>query len=267
MKKQTCSHLLSIASTLPVSLGFFGKAAFAVASCTISLGFLGATPASALSLTGGGTGTTNGGLARFTTVTSPGLPPAGTGVINSFLRVQNNGTETGFNTSYRSGGQPPLNGVAGSFTRDLLLSEVPTVAGFRRFILDLNESNGGNKPLIDLTALELFLSPTPSLPTLAGLTPIFKLDQVVNLKDINSGSGKYDLLVDISNSLFTGPGTQKLYLSSTFGNTDAGFEEWAVGTPAVTPVPTPAAVLPALFGMGLAAVRKRKNISEETQEA
>lgn len=244
-----------------------GKALFAVASCALSIGVLNVDRASALDLTGGGTGNTNGGLATFTTITNDGSPPAGSGVIDSFLRVKKDSTEEGFNTDYRSNGQPPLDGVSGNFTRNLQLGDVPVVNSFRRFFLDLNES-GGNKALIDLQELKIFLSPTASLSTLAGLTPIFTLDQTVNLKDVNSGSGRYDLLVDISNSLFTGSNDQYLYLYSKFNNTDAGFEEWSVGTPQTTPIPTPA-LLPGAIGMGIAALRRKKrqqSLEEATQE-
>jgi hypothetical protein len=239
-----------------------GKAIFMVASCVLSVGVINGGQASALDLTSGGSGTTNGGLAKFTTVGNDG-PPAGSGVINSFLRLQNNGTEEGFNTDYRSGGQPPLNGVAGNFTRNLLLSDIPVVDGFRRFFLDTNEP-GGNQATINLLDLKLYLSPTASLSSLSGLTPIFSLGETVNLRDVNSGSGRYDVMVDIADSLFSGSGSQYLYLYSKFDNAGGGFEEWSVGTPA--PIPTPA-LLPGLIGMGVAALRKKKQTQEAAQKA
>jgi hypothetical protein len=234
-------------------------------ACFLSLGFLAIERASALDLTAGGSGETNGGLAKFTTVDNAGSPPAGSGVIDAFLRIRNNGSEEGFNTNFRSSGQPPLDGVAGDFTRNLALGDVPVVNGFRRFFLDLNES-GGSNARIDLTELKIFLSPTASLGTLVGLTPIFTLDQTVNLRDVNSGSGRYDLFVDIADSLFTGGTTQNLYLFSKFSNADAGFEEWSVGTPNnPTPVPTPA-LLPGLIGMGIAALRNKKKLQGEVAQ-
>jgi hypothetical protein len=245
----------------------FLKSLIVGASCSVSMLTCSAVctdlSASALNLTGGGTGTTNGGDAVFTTIPNNGVP-AGSGVINSFLRLQspgNSATEEGFNTDFRSNGQPPLDGVSGNFTRNLLLGDVPVVSGFRQFLLDANEP-GGNWAGLDLTDLKIYLSNTPSLSSLAGLTPIFSLAETVSF-NVNPGSGRFDLQVDIANSLFTGAATQNLYLYSKFANAQGGFEEWSVRTPAhggggdPEPVPTPA-LLPGLFGMGLAALRKKR---------
>jgi hypothetical protein len=66
----------------------------------------------------------------------------GTGVINSFLRVQATGQERGYNTDVTP---PPLDDKAGNFTRVLGLSDIPTVTiggvVYRQFLLDINQSN------------------------------------------------------------------------------------------------------------------------------
>src|SRR5690349_6373427 len=48
----------------------------------------------------------------------------GTGVIDSFLRIQGNGNEMGFNTD----ATPTLDAKAGTFTHSLHLSDVPIVS-------------------------------------------------------------------------------------------------------------------------------------------
>src|SRR5947207_15075112 len=83
----------------------------------------------------------NGGLYN---VVAP--HPTGTGVVQSFLRVQQKGTEQGFNTDAR----PMLcDGITcddktdPNFTRNLLTSDVPVVTinghTYRQFFLDINE--------------------------------------------------------------------------------------------------------------------------------
>src|SRR5687768_15399626 len=72
--------------------------------------------------------------------------PTGTGYIDPFLRLQNNGQEQGYNTSARPfqyDQKEPIN-----YTHDLLLSAVPikTIDGveYREFFLDINESKASN---------------------------------------------------------------------------------------------------------------------------
>src|SRR4051812_30039682 len=123
--------------------------------------------------TSGASGSIDGALFQQAVV-----QPAGTGVIDSFLRLQNNGTEQGFNTDYR-----PVQfdeKTDPNFTRSLLLSSVPVVningTAYRQFLLDINESNGANKSDVLMTELKLFLSPRGDMPTLASLgTPLYDM--------------------------------------------------------------------------------------------
>src|SRR5437899_1740853 len=85
----------------------------------------------------GSSGTINGGLFQQTST-----QPTGTGVIDSFVRIQNNGTEQGYNTSAR-----PVQfdeKTDPNYTRPLLLSSVPVVningVNYRQFLLDINQN-------------------------------------------------------------------------------------------------------------------------------
>jgi hypothetical protein len=110
--------------------------------------------------------------------------PTGTGVIDSFLRVQMKGTERGFNTDSRQSATSPPGPSAGicdatdcdsktdqaSYTRDIQLGEVRTVnvlntstnvvGSYYEFFLDVNEPAALPKNFISLDQLELYVSNT-----------------------------------------------------------------------------------------------------------
>src|SRR5690349_20727077 len=84
--------------------------------------------------------------------------PTGTGFIDSFLRIQQNTWEQGYNTSTRPLEEDNHAKTDPNFTRDLMLTEVGTKDLFgtgtlyREFFLDINEpaATGGNKNYITL---------------------------------------------------------------------------------------------------------------------
>jgi MYXO-CTERM domain-containing protein len=201
---------------------------------------------------------------------------AGTGVIDSFVRLQANGTERGYNTS----GRPTAfdEKTAGTFTRNLQLSEVPTrlIGGisYYEFILDINQTN--SNPLLTLDEVKIFTSATGSQTTsnVDSLgTPRYNMDggavdgdSSVELNyTLASGSGQGDMNMYIPVSNFAGAlQTDFVYLYSEFGipnPTNDGIEEWAIRTanpvnPPEVPLPTGAAMgLAGLTGLGL--IRRR----------
>ena len=167
--------------------------------------------------------------------------PTGSGVIDPFVRIStNHPVEAGYNTDAR-----PLNNAANfdtqvntspTFTRDLLLTAVPTVTiggvQYRQFLLDINQTN--NNPLLSLDNVKIFLSNTAG--ALAVLNPattnvgtglgtlIYNLDGnkdngILLNYTLNSGSGQGDMFLDVPNSLFVG-GFTNVYLWSQFGGQD-----------------------------------------------
>ena len=153
--------------------------------------------------------TVNGAIFRI-----PGTATSGSGLIDPFVRIQNTSgnTESGYNTSNYTtpGSLGPLDMKAGTFTHDLLLSDIftniVTVGGvtYYEFVLEINE-NGTNNNLLSLDRLEFFVGPNstntqsaachgppnsgnnsntayvpdPSQPgpgTLCGLTAVYSLD-------------------------------------------------------------------------------------------
>jgi hypothetical protein len=223
--------------------------------------------------------------------------PTGTGVVQSFLRVQQKGTEQGFNTDAR----PMLcDGVTcddktdPNFTRNLLTSDVPVVTinghTYRQFFLDINEpaSQGNTQNYLSLDQVEVYVSNNASLTThasgsggsLTGATKVYDMDSgntdnFVNLDYVlvGGGSGYGDMVLYVpDDGLFAG--NQYVYLFSQFGCTtcsggsgnnawtkyasQAGFEEWWVKGSVNTQTTVPEPGTLALFGTAIAAAYTRR---------
>ncbi len=206
--------------------------------------------------------------------------PAGTGVIDSFVQIQQSSSEQGYNTTTNNVFD---NGSSDNFNHELLLSAIPfkSILGvdYREFFLDVNESQNSDS-FLSLDGLQIYLSSVPnqSTNTVSSLgTLVYDLDSGANnavLLDsalISSGSGSSDLFVYIPNSLFLAAASSislsdpYVYLWSQFGligtlggrgyGSSGGFEEWAVRTP-TAPVPEPASL--ALLALGGAAISAKK---------
>jgi len=180
--------------------------------------------------------------------------PTGTGVIDSFVRLQAQGAKAtmqqGFNTDQR-----PLQfdeNNSPQFTRSLRLDAVPVVdiggVKYRQFLLDINQK--ASQPYLSLDELQLFTGNAGNLGSycsathqLAGLNAVYDLDvggdHWVKLDArLNQGSGKGDMLLYVPESCFAGAGANAyVYLYSKFGvnfTPNAGFEEWAVAKSSLT---------------------------------
>jgi hypothetical protein len=127
--------------------------------------------------------------------------PTGSGVIQSFVRIQGTGVEEGYNTDAR-----PLQldeNKSPTFTRSLAIGQVPVVTiknvNYREFLLDINQRS--SSPLLSLDELRLYVGGAGNLTgynagakTLAGLAPVYDIDGAgdVTVKmnyRLNPGSG------------------------------------------------------------------------------
>jgi hypothetical protein len=174
--------------------------------------------------------------------------PTGTGVIDSFVRLQAHGAgaqvEQGYNTDARPLQFDEKNSP--NFTRSLLLSDIPTVniggIVYRQFLLDINQKS--SQPFLSLDQLRLFVGGSGDLTgydtttgQLAGLSAVWDLDSggdhwVKLDARLTHGSGSGDMLFYVPDSVFAGAAANSfVYLYSRFGDnfvSDGGFEEWAV---------------------------------------
>lgn len=242
----------------------------AVAFATSLAGFAQIASAATLDLTGAtNSGVINGGYFFTPEETND---PTGSGVFDSFLRLQETGNGDGVQEGFNTDAKQILDNVGGNFTRSLLKSEIPIRNGFFAFALDLNET--ANTSLIDIEELRLFGGPgLNDATTLSGLTPIWDLDNpagdtdnriALDYNKVGKGSGRADMLFYVSASLFDSIAPDEfIVLYSKFSSSDAGFEEWATldsaTAPAPAPVPLPAAawlLISALGGLGLMARRR-----------
>jgi uncharacterized repeat protein (TIGR01451 family) len=184
------------------------------------------------------------------------LQPSGTGVFNSFVQIQHNGTEQGYNTDHAPQFDEKNNVT---YDHSVLLAAVPIVIGdgtngttegvnYRVFRLDLNEAN--SQQYLSLDALQIWQEEAGGLTSFtsgAGFAGghtnylAYNLDaggdHWVGLADRSHGSGQSDLTVLIPDSAFLNDAAHRyVTLYSQFGlqsgwASNGGFEEWGTSGP------------------------------------
>jgi len=195
-----------------------------------------------------------------------GVELSGTGRFPAFVQIGGNSTVDTTKEAYNTTANNTLdNASSDTFNHEILLSAVGEVTcgttTCYEFLLDINESNGGNGGLeadryLSLDLLQIYTSTDPNqnvsdpaLLTNSTLEYTMGTTNHVGLDfTIGDGSGKADLSVWIPKSLFPSNENIYVYLYSLFGamgtisggapynglpggnyGTSDGFEEWALG--------------------------------------
>jgi hypothetical protein len=204
--------------------------------------------------------------------------PTGTGVIQPFLRVQNDPVEQGYNTS---GTPVPFDDKVGPWTHDVTFANLQATTvmvgntSYFKLLLDINQS--GSHPLLSLDQLQFYTSPTGSQTTtnvssLGALRYSFSPGDAVYLDASRNrgGSGIGDMYAYLPTSVFAGTSSSDfVYMYSHFGNTypsNVGFEEWSR---VVNPVPEASTFFP-VIGLIVAVVStyelRRRKLKQMAQE-
>ena len=179
--------------------------------------------------------------------------PAGTGFIDSFLRVQGSPTEQGYNTD---GGFPFDDMSPHNFQHSVLLSSLTefNLSGteYFKFMLDASQTGASNHTFT-MTQLQFYTTNDPAQTTTTfnpdGTLPLGHLAYNMNpgggttnsVITTANGSGKFDAFVYVPVSDFTL--ADKYVILYFAGQGNGGFEEWTAATN-VAPIPEMSTIFP-----------------------
>lgn len=193
----------------------------------------------------------------------------GSGVVDPFLTVQNNNSESGFSTDAATADLPLDVKRAegnGQFTRTFTIDELFThsdgdpLTDYFRFFLDINEPSGGKTSLLMLDLVKIYntnstsdvlldkddISNLGELDSQLGWSLLYDLDALTDNQIkleydlIGGGSGKgFDLELLIPKAKFTGSTNTRIVFAAAFSDSGDGFEEWWVQTRGEPPAECP----------------------------
>jgi hypothetical protein len=171
-------------------------------------------------LTAGGTVTLGSGT--FTQV--PALP-TGSGVIDSFVRLTNNGNAPQENQGYNTTANSVFdNGSDDTHNHEITVGDVGFIGltqatSFMEFLLDINQTS--NNPLISLNQVQVFISTDPNQNTTQFTGGLLNLTNSALVYNLDASA---DNRIDLDYSLNSGSGSGDMTLAITFAAFDAAFK-------------------------------------------
>lgn len=192
----------------------------------------------------------------------------GTGNFESFLRIQANSSESGYNTD----GTLEFDSKPGIWTHSIKISDIPLVSyngvNYREILLDAGEQGplGGTNNALQINVLDMYLLDAATISGYPANFPVADRKYTLAGDDqwdsilLNNivGNGVADMFILVPDIKFTGT-KEYFYLYAEMSLSGGTFEEFGVrvGTD-MTTVPEPASIL--LFSGGLmgAFVRRKR---------